>query len=192
MRYFGKIMMGLAALATLPLAAQGPAPRETPSEPAAASVQGADPSRSETAELDAADLEAWLDGFLPYALARGGVAGAVVVVVRGDETVLQKGYGYADVADREPVDPDRTLFRPGSVSKLLTWTAVMQMVEAGRLDLDTVLEHDSVVDEATLSGHGPIFNGSVCLVLERACKQFAIGIRTRQRPRVPGVAGYRS
>ena len=137
MRCFGKIMMGLAALATLPLAAQGPAPRETPSEPAAAAVQGADPSRSETAELDAADLEAWLDGFLPYALARAGVAGAVVVVVRGDETVLQKGYGYADVAEREPVDPDRTLFRPGSVSKLLTWTAVMQMVEAGRLDLDT-------------------------------------------------------
>ena len=45
MRYFGKIMMGLAALATLPLAAQGPAPRETPSEPAAAAVQGADPIR---------------------------------------------------------------------------------------------------------------------------------------------------
>ena len=73
---------------------------------------------------------------MPYALARGEVAGAVVVVVRGGGTVLQKGYGFADVASRKPVDPATTLFRPGSVSKLFTWTAVMQLVEAGKLDLD--------------------------------------------------------
>ena len=35
-----------------------------------------------------------------------------------------------------PVDPALTLFRPGSVSKLLTWTAVMQLVEQGKIDLD--------------------------------------------------------
>jgi CubicO group peptidase (beta-lactamase class C family) len=47
-----------------------------------------------------------------------------------------KGYGYADVEKKTPVTPDGTLFRPGSVSKLLTWTAVMQLVEQGKLDLD--------------------------------------------------------
>src|SRR5690606_33700521 len=85
------------------------------------------------------DVEAWLDGFLPYALARGDIAGAVVVVVKDGQVLLQKGYGYADIAERAPVDPDATLFRPGSISKLFTWTAVMQLVEQGKLDLDADL-----------------------------------------------------
>jgi CubicO group peptidase (beta-lactamase class C family) len=87
-------------------------------------------------KLTRADLEAWLDGFLPYALQQGDVAGAVIAVVKGGEVLLVKGYGYADVARRTPVDPERTLFRPGSVAKLFTWTAVMQLVEQGKLDLD--------------------------------------------------------
>ncbi len=82
------------------------------------------------------DAEAWLDGFMPYALQRGDVAGAVVTMVKGGQVLLSKGYGYADVAAHKPVDPDRTLFRAGSVSKLFTWTAVMQLVEQGKLDLD--------------------------------------------------------
>jgi CubicO group peptidase (beta-lactamase class C family) len=86
--------------------------------------------------LTRTDVEAWLDGFMPYALAKGGVAGAVVVVVADGGVVLAKGYGYSDLEARTPVDPERTLFRPGSVSKLFTWTAVMQLVEQGRLDLD--------------------------------------------------------
>jgi len=86
--------------------------------------------------LDRADLEAWLDGFFPYALANGDIAGAVVVVVKDGEILLKKGYGYSDLATHTPVDPDNTLFRPGSVSKLFTWTAVMQLLEQGKLDLD--------------------------------------------------------
>ncbi|MES2059357.1 MAG: serine hydrolase domain-containing protein [Pseudomonadota bacterium] len=82
------------------------------------------------------DLDSWLDGFLPYALAKGDVAGGVVVVVKDGQIVTKRGFGYADVATRKPVDPDLTLFRPGSVSKLFTWTAVMQQVEAGKIDLD--------------------------------------------------------
>jgi len=86
--------------------------------------------------LTRSDLEAWLDGFLPYALAHGEIAGAVVAVVKDDQVLLEKGYGYADIANKTPVDPERTLFRFGSVSKLFTWTAVMQLVEQGKLDLD--------------------------------------------------------
>jgi len=87
-------------------------------------------------ELNAQDLQTWLDGFLPYALERGDVAGAVVVFVKDGTVLLEKGYGYANVAAKTPVDPARTLFRPGSTSKLFTWTAVMQLVEQGRLGLD--------------------------------------------------------
>jgi len=86
--------------------------------------------------LTAEDVQPWLDGFVPYALERGDVAGAVVVVVKDGKLLFEKGYGYADVEKHTPVDPKATLFRPGSTSKLFTWTAVMQMVEQGKLDLD--------------------------------------------------------
>ncbi|MFN3661802.1 serine hydrolase domain-containing protein [Yoonia sp.] len=82
------------------------------------------------------DLEAWLDGFLPYALASADIAGAVVAVTSRDGALLTKGYGVSDIASGAPVHPGRTLFRAGSVSKLFTWTAVMQLVEDGKIDLD--------------------------------------------------------
>jgi CubicO group peptidase (beta-lactamase class C family) len=87
-------------------------------------------------DLTAADLNAWLDGYMPYALKAGGIPGAVVVVVKDGQPLTMRGFGYSDVKAHEPVDPNRTLFRPGSVSKLFTWTAVMQQVQAGKIDLD--------------------------------------------------------
>lgn len=89
--------------------------------------------------LSATDLEAWLDGLMPAALRSAGVPGAVVVVVKDGQPLLEKGYGYADWERGIAVDPARTLFRPGSISKLFTWTAVMQQVEQGKLDLDADL-----------------------------------------------------
>jgi CubicO group peptidase (beta-lactamase class C family) len=135
MRFIRKAMIGLAAFAALPLAAQGPVPAPTVKKAEAAAVPVAKTAAAPVA-LDAKDLEAWLDGYLPYALERARIPGAVVVVVRGNQVVLQKGYGFSDVAKRAPVLPETTLFRPGSVSKLVTWTAVMQQVEAGKIDLD--------------------------------------------------------
>jgi CubicO group peptidase (beta-lactamase class C family) len=58
-----------------------------------------------------------------------------VAVVADGQLLLAKGYGHADQAQNRPVDGERTLFRTGSVGKLITWTAVMQLVEQGRLDL---------------------------------------------------------
>ncbi|MGQ2933994.1 MAG: serine hydrolase domain-containing protein [Sphingopyxis sp.] len=135
MRFIRKAMIGLAAFAALPLAAQGPVPAPTVKKVETAAVPVAKTAAAPVA-LDAKDLEAWLDGYLPYALERARIPGAVVVVVRGNQVVLQKGYGFSDVAKRAPVLPETTLFRPGSVSKLFTWTAVMQQVEAGKIDLD--------------------------------------------------------
>lgn len=137
-----KLMMGLAAAAALSLTAQLPAqgPSAPPPVDSAMPAAGAAPSTAErgtpAVPLEAKDLEAWLDGLVPYALDQGKIAGAVVVVVRRGGPVLAKGYGYADIASRKPVSADATLFRPGSVSKLFTWTAVMQQVEAGKIDLD--------------------------------------------------------
>ena len=85
-------------------------------------------------ELTAADVEAFLDGIVPLQLKREDVAGATVAVVKDGKQLFTKGYGYADVKHKKPVTAE-TLFRPGSVSKLFTWTAVMQLVEQGKLDL---------------------------------------------------------
>jgi CubicO group peptidase (beta-lactamase class C family) len=83
-----------------------------------------------------AALEAWLDGTNAI-LEAHHCAGAVVAIVRNGEVALAKGYGYADLQTRKPVDPAMTLFRIGSVSKLFVWTSVMQMIEQGKLDLNT-------------------------------------------------------
>jgi len=83
-----------------------------------------------------AEMEAFIDGFMQSQMRAGPVAGATVAVVKDGALFFSKGYGFADVEKRAPVDPAQTLFRPGSVSKLFTWTAVMQLVEAGKLDLD--------------------------------------------------------
>ena len=83
------------------------------------------------------DLATFYDGLFPYALHRAGIPGGVIVVIKDGKVIFAKGYGYADVKTKRPVDPNTTLFRPGSVSKLFTWTAVMQLVQAGKIDLDT-------------------------------------------------------
>ena len=87
-------------------------------------------------ELTRGALETWLDEYMTREQAEKKTAGAVVVVVKNGEVLLEKGYGFADLARHIPVDPERTLFRAGSVSKLFTWTAVMQQVEQGKIDLD--------------------------------------------------------
>ncbi|MXO60356.1 serine hydrolase [Altererythrobacter salegens] len=128
-----KLVVLLAVIGLIPLAAQDVAKAPVSGEQASeASV----PQPKGSHELTAADLETWLDGYMPYALERGKIAGAVVIAVKDGKPLVEKGYGFADVAARRPVDPATTLFRPGSISKLLTWTAVMQQVEAGKLDLD--------------------------------------------------------
>ena len=131
----------LCLAASAPSSAANP-PSAPPPNPVApvASVSGAELPAAEAAEgghpLNETDVSAWLDGYLPFAMARGDIPGAVVVVVKDGRVLAQKGYGYSDVAARKPVDPETTLFRPGSVSKLFTWTAVMQLVEEKKLDLD--------------------------------------------------------
>ncbi|HKR90347.1 MAG TPA: serine hydrolase domain-containing protein, partial [Phenylobacterium sp.] len=83
-----------------------------------------------------AELEAFVDGMVRRAMAREHVAGAAVAVVQNGQVLLKKGYGFASLAPQRAVDPDRTLFRIGSISKTFTWIGVMKEVEAGRMRLD--------------------------------------------------------
>ena len=101
-------------------------------------VPPAAPAQSSTTvpTLDAKDARTFFDGLVPYGIHRGDIADAVVVVVKDGQFLLAQGYGYANVAARKPVIADQTLFRPGSVSKTFTWTAVMQQVGEGKIGLD--------------------------------------------------------
>ncbi|HEY5381135.1 MAG TPA: serine hydrolase [Acidobacteriaceae bacterium] len=88
-------------------------------------------------QLTAQDVNAFLDGFLPLQLQRDDVAGATISITQNGQPLILKGYGYADWKKKTPVDPVTTAFRPGSISKLFTYTAMMQLVEQGKLNLDT-------------------------------------------------------
>src|SRR5947209_1534361 len=138
------LVSGIVATFVLAAAApgQGPAPSPLISlpSPPPAKVPPAAPETSPATALIKQDLEPFLDGLIPSQLRTRNLAGAVVSVVKDGQVLLQKGYGYADVEEKKPVLPDQTLFRPGSISKLFTATAVMQLVEQGKLDLDRDLE----------------------------------------------------
>jgi CubicO group peptidase (beta-lactamase class C family) len=114
-------------------------PAKNPATPAS-TLYPAAPGESRSGEgpheMTAADVGAFLDGFMPMQLERENIAGAVVLVVKDGHVLFAKGYGYSDFDKKTPVSVDATLFRPGSISKLFTWTAVMQLVEQGKLDLD--------------------------------------------------------
>lgn len=124
-------------LALLFVALSGHAQKPTPVPPAPQKPAPAEATIPQPRhEMTAPDVEAFLDGFMPMQLARENIAGAVVLVVKDGRVLAATGYGYADVEKKTPVTVDATLFRPGSISKLFTWTAVMQLVEQGKLDLD--------------------------------------------------------
>ena len=92
-------------------------------------------------QLTAEDVNAWLDGKLPDALKNGDIPGAVVTVVKDGQVVTTRGYGWADTgaSGGQPVavDPQTSLFRVASISKIPTSIAAMQLVEQGKVDLDT-------------------------------------------------------
>jgi len=85
----------------------------------------------------AASVADFFDQAMAAKMEQNHIPNAVVAVVKDGQIIYKKGFGQADIEQDIPVDPDTTLFRIGSTSKLITWTAVMQLVEAGRLDLNT-------------------------------------------------------
>lgn len=127
-------LIAFLILASLTLCAQKPQilPPRPPQKAEVAQPQ----TPSTTPQLTRQDLEAFLDGFIPIELQRDDIAGAVVMVVKDGQVLFAKGYGYSDMKTRKPVTVDATLFRPGSISKTFTWTAVMQLQEQGKIDLN--------------------------------------------------------
>lgn len=88
------------------------------------------------AATDDPGLSAFVDTVMQAQMKAHDLPTAVIAIVRDGRVMLARGYGYADRGKARRVDPATSLFRIGSTSKLFTWTAVMQLVEQGKLDLD--------------------------------------------------------
>ncbi len=108
------------------------------------SASGLDAQRSPGLEAQASsgpedpgEFGPFIDDFFTSEMEEIHIPGAVFLLVKDGEVFYSKGYGFADLEPREPVDPDRTVFRVGSNSKTLTAAAVLALVDDGRLDLDT-------------------------------------------------------
>lgn len=102
---------------------------------AAFSVQ-AQPAENTAEENDLPNLEVFMDSMIETQMTALDIPAVSVSIVKDGKIALSKGYGFADQEKRIPVTGDNSMFRPGSISKLFTWTAVMQQVEAGKLDLN--------------------------------------------------------
>jgi CubicO group peptidase (beta-lactamase class C family) len=105
--------------------------------------------------IDTAAVAAFADQFFPPESARRHIPGVVFVYVSGGEVALARGFGFAQVEPRRPVDPDRTVFRLASVSKAITATAALQLVERKRIDLDTDV-NTYLKSFQLAAAHGPI------------------------------------
>ena len=190
-----KLVLALAFAATLagsayaavtpPTTGPATAPPAATAAPAPVSV-AAPAAKAEAHELTAEDLHTFFDGMVPYALHNGDIAGATFAVVKDGKIIFAQGYGYADLKKKTPVIADQTLFRPGSVSKLFTWTSVMQLVEQHKLDLDADVNTylDFKIPEAfgkpitlrNIMTHTAGFEESVSeLFLQKADQQYPIG-----------------
>lgn len=129
----------LAALVPVPLSHAFQLPVTPTTTPPQTAINSAPVSSTpqEQHPLTSADLEAFFDGIIPMQLERSDIDGATVLVMKDGQVLLQKGYGFADQEKKTPVNPNNTLFRLASISKLSTWISVMQLQEQGKLDIDT-------------------------------------------------------
>lgn len=99
-----------------------------------AALSSADPAAAQPQPpIDAASVARWADGTFPQGLAHHQFSGATVSVVANGKVIFSKGYGRADFSRAEPVDPERTQFRIGSITKTFTATMIAQLVEEGRI-----------------------------------------------------------
>jgi CubicO group peptidase (beta-lactamase class C family) len=86
--------------------------------------------------LETSDLDAFFDPLVNQEMRAGGVMGAAVVLMEGPTVRFARGYGFSDADRKKGIDPASTLFRAGSISKLITAIAVLQLVEQGKLAID--------------------------------------------------------
>ena len=103
---------------------------------------------TETPTLTRKDVEPFLNGVIASQLKQHNIPGAAVSVVSGKEIIFSDGYGRPNVEIPKTTSPDDTIFRSGSVSKLFIWTAIAQLLDQGKLELDRDI--NAYLEEVTI------------------------------------------
>ncbi len=131
-------LLAMAGSAGIAFAAQDVAAPPAPPAPVEVALIPELTAAPQDAALDAdrSALETYVDGVIAAVMARTPIVGMVVSVVRDDRVLLAKGYGQASIEPARPADGDSTMFRIASISKTFTYTAAMQLVAEGKLQLD--------------------------------------------------------
>lgn len=84
-------------------------------------------------------VESYLEWYIPQLMKKHNVPGVSIALVDGQKIVWARGFGYADREKSIPASAN-TVYQTGSISKVITATAVMQQVEQGRIDLDAPVQ----------------------------------------------------
>lgn len=94
------------------------------------------PTAAHAQNTEDQELSRKVNEYMEQTMAEHHIAGAVLVIVKDGQIVMNQGYGYADIENEKLVDPNTTMFRIGSVTKTFTTIAALQQVEQERLRMD--------------------------------------------------------
>jgi CubicO group peptidase (beta-lactamase class C family) len=120
-------LLSAVALLALASAACAQAPSASPSTRASAAPVAA--------LIDSTELAGFVDTLITSQMRKENIPGAVFLLVQDGKVLYQRGYGFANLERRQPVDPEKTIWRIGSISKVFTATAVVQLADRGRYRL---------------------------------------------------------
>ena len=91
---------------------------------------------SQNIDDQSSDLRAWIDSQFTEGMDSFNIAGATIVLMQGDSILHINAYGLADIESNTPVNSSSSIFGVGSISKTFVATAIMQLYEDGKLELD--------------------------------------------------------
>jgi len=81
-------------------------------------------------------VELFTDNFIQYQVKQNRIPGAFVAVVKEDNVLIQRSYGYGNVATKTPMDIPGRLYKIASISKAFTNMAIIKLADEGRINLD--------------------------------------------------------
>lgn len=134
-------------------------------------------------------LAAEIDRFFAREMAKYHVPGSVFLYVEDRQVVLTRGYGIEDFERRRPVTPDRSIFRVASISKLLTATAVMILVDRGLVSPGEDINRYLKSTQVRPGPGGPVTVASVLTHTAGFDERF-IGLHVRERHQVTPLGPF--
>lgn len=136
------------------------------------------------------DMEAVLDAVIAEEMAANDLPGLTLSLAADGEVALGKGYGFANVAAKQPVDAVETLVPAGSVTKPVTWLALMQLVEKGQVDLDAPIGRYLPETVATPNEFGKPITVADLMAHAAGFEDRIVGIFTRDPAAALSPAAY--